>query len=86
MLQLSVKRVQPLFSALCGLHCLYYLASRNSGIPFSDTLKTYSGTNYNSNDVMVKKFCKETFNYSMSKRKADTFLTDQISREMIKNL
>ena len=45
--------IQPMFSATCGLHCLFYLYHRCLGMDAKTILKIYS-TNLSLNDAMAE--------------------------------
>lgn len=84
--QHSGKQVQQVFSASCGLHCVYYLVNRCMGIAYQDILNTYSNTKLSENDNMVNAFCKENFGFKISKTDSRLFLMEQMSREIKKSL
>lgn len=85
-IQYSIKRVQGLFSTSCGQHCVYFLTHRSTENSFQDILNSYSDTNFKRNDRMVEEFCKQNFGYSISKSDSEAFLSQQISRELVKRL
>lgn len=81
----SGRRVQALFSANCGQHCIYFISKRAGGMSYENIMKTYSHSNFEQNDKMVERFCEKNFSFKINKQKENLFMHDQISNQIIKN-
>lgn len=82
----STRRVQQLFSAVCGQHCIYFLSKRAAGKTYTDIMNTYQYANFKQNDSMVVAFCRKKFGYRMTRKRLQHFFDEQIALKMRNNI
>ena len=80
------RRVQNIFSASCGQHCIYFITKRCQNVTFNKIMNSYSYNSHGKNDKMVEEFCKKNVGFKTSKTELQGFLIRQISRQLIEGL
>ena len=59
--QYNERRVQGLFSSVCGQFCVYFLLNRAGGTPMEEILARFSPEDFEENDFLVTEWVNDNF-------------------------
>ena len=78
--QCNTKRLQGMFSSVCGQYCIYFLLQRHYGEPMAEIVAKFT-ENHEENDFLVTEWVNENFDSDTDTYDID-FIVNQICRAL----
>jgi hypothetical protein len=79
------KRLQGLFSSVCGHYCIYFILQRAFGTPMSSFLDKFSSEEYEENDHLITEWLNENFELDTDAYNID-FIVNQVCHALFNNV